>query len=276
MFQPIIAGSGIGGWNFLQATYDRQLATFSNSPQIRNDQEYLVEKLSQPISKQDFLDDQRLLRVAMTAFDLGGEEWKRGFIDKVLTEVADPESSFLARLNNQAYTRFAEVFTPRNDQIVVSGAAIAEIVSNFETASFEAAVGEVDNTMRLALNFRDSIGEVVGQGSREDAILFRILGDVPVRSVLESALNLPGELRQLPLERQTEIFKEKLSSVFGINDVSELSAPETAERVIQRYLALSSINQAASSTSSASNALTLLSSGFGAAASQNLFLSLIR
>lgn len=278
MFQPVVTSSGIGGWNFLQATYDRQLTSFSESPQIRNDQEYMLEKLSQPLDKKDFLDDQRLLRITMTAFDLGGEEWKRGFIDKVLTEVADPESSFLTRLNNQPYTRYAEAFTPLNGKIVLSESALADIASKFETASFEAALGEVDNNMRLALNFQSDIGTLVGDGSSEEAALFRILGDVPVRSVLESALSLPNEMRQLPVERQAEIVKEKLSSSFGINDLTDLTKPDMVERVVQRFLALSSIDQAASSTTPGAVALALLNpaAGLGGTASQNLFLSLIR
>lgn len=279
MFQPVVTSSGIGGWNFLQATYDRQLTSFSESPQIRNDQEYMLEKLSQPIDKKDFLDDQRLLRVTMTAFDLGGEEWKRGFVDKVLTEVADPESSFLARLNNQPYTRYAEAFEPSLDgKIRLSETALADIATKFETASFEAALGEVDNNMRLALNFQSDIATLVGDGANEEAALFRILGDVPVRSVLESALSLPSELRQLPIERQAEIVKDKLSSSFGINNISDLTKPDNVERVVQRYLALSSIDQAASSTTPGAIALALLnpSTGLGGTASQNLFLSLIR
>lgn len=279
MFQPVVTSSGIGGWNFLQATYDRQLTSFSESPQIRNDQEYMLEKLSQPLEKKDFLDDQRLLRITMTAFDLGGEEWKRGFVDKVLTEVVDPESSFLTRLNNQPYTRYAEAFAPSSDgKIRLSESALADIATKFETASFEAALGEVDNNMRLALNFQSDIATLVGDGSNEQAGLFRILGDVPVRSVLESALSLPSETRQLPIERQAEIVKDKLSSSFGINDLSDLTKPEMVERVVQRFLALSSIDQAASSTTPGAVALALLSpsTGLGGTASQNLFLSLIR
>jgi hypothetical protein len=100
MFQPVIPLTGNSGWKFLEATYDRQLESHSKSPQVRLDRDYLTEKFSEPVAVEDLLKDKRLLRVALTAFDLGGEEWKGGFIRKVLEEVVDPESSFLARLNN--------------------------------------------------------------------------------------------------------------------------------------------------------------------------------
>ncbi|OYW86615.1 MAG: flagellar protein, partial [Hyphomonas sp. 32-62-5] len=86
MFQPVIPLTGIGGWRFLQSTYDRQLQSHSDSPQIKSDRAYLMEKFSKPVEMDTFMKDSRLLRVAMTAFDLGGEEWKRGFISKALND----------------------------------------------------------------------------------------------------------------------------------------------------------------------------------------------
>jgi hypothetical protein len=73
------------------------LSSLSNSPQVKADRAYLIEKFSEPVTTEAFLNDKRLMRVALTSFDLGGEEWKRGFIDKVLKEVGTPESTFLAR-----------------------------------------------------------------------------------------------------------------------------------------------------------------------------------
>ena len=123
-FQPVIPLTGNNGWKFLQSTYDRQLSSHANSPQIKADRAYFTEKLSEPLTKEQFLNDKRLLRVALTAFDLGGEEWKRGFIDKVLKEVSDPESTFLARLNNPKYTAFAQAFKPVNGVISLTPVAL--------------------------------------------------------------------------------------------------------------------------------------------------------
>ena len=70
VFQPVIPLSGFGGWNFLQSTYDSQLQTFSNSAQIKNDIDYFTEKFAEPMAVEDFLSDQRLRRISMTAFGL--------------------------------------------------------------------------------------------------------------------------------------------------------------------------------------------------------------
>lgn len=272
MFQPLVPLSGIGGWNFLQSTYDQQLNSFADSTEIKRDREYLTEKLSEPMSMEDFLGDRRLLRIAMTAFDLAGEEWKGGFIRKVLTESVDPDSTFLTRLNNPQYTQFADMFRPIGGTIMVSASKLEQLGNQFEAASFELAVGEVDNSMRLSLNYKSEIANIVGSGAEDDTILYRMMGNVPVRTVLETALNLPSDLQKLPVERQVEVFGEKIKSAFGIQNIADLKEPDIVEKVIQRYLAMESIQQGVAATGPAATALTLLS-GLGSTGTQNLFLA---
>jgi len=263
VFQPVIPFTGNTGWKFLQSTYDRQLQTLSDTAQMKADRQYLADKLEKPVTTEAFLGDKRLMRVALTAFDIGGEEWKRGFIGKVPKEVADPESTFLARLNNPKYTAFAEAFKPKNGQITLTRAGLENISKAFDAASFETAVGEVDDSMRLALNYKDDIKGLMGSGSSETAILYRLLGNVPVRTVLETALNLPADIRKLPVEKQAEFLKAGLQKQLGITDVKQLAAPEKVEQVIKPFHALQTVNASASTYSSASNALTLLNGGAG-------------
>ena len=275
MFQPVIPLSGNSGWNFLQETYSRQLDSFTKSPEIRNDRDYMLQKLSDPMSLDDFMADKRLLRITMTAYGLGGEEWKAGFIRKAIEEAGDPESTFLARLNNTKYTKFAEAFSPIDGKIIMSSNELAKIGVNFETESFQSAVGDVDDNMRLALNYQSEITDLVGTDSTDKAILYRILGDVPVRSVLESAFSLPSEMSGLDLDRQADILKDKLTSVLGVSKLSDIASPDMVDKVIQRFHAMESIQNGSTSYSPASAALTLLSSGVGSQASENLFLSLL-
>ena len=263
MFRPVIPLSGYGGWKLLQATYDRQLQIHSESGQVKADRAYLEEKLAEPITKEAFLNDKRLMRVALTAFDLGGEEWKRGFIDKVLKEAADPESTFLPRLNNHKYSAFAAAFAPVNDVITISPEALQKIADDFDSSSFESAVGHVDDSMRLALNYQSDIQGLIGSGSSDKAILYRLLGSVPVRTVLETATGLPTSIRKLPIETQAGMLKEALQKRFGISDLHALASSGQVEKVIGTYHSVRSISEGPSGFSPASNALTLLNGGAG-------------
>ncbi|PKP83094.1 MAG: flagellar protein [Alphaproteobacteria bacterium HGW-Alphaproteobacteria-18] len=275
-FQPVVPLSGIGGWKFLQATYDKQLQSYTNSPQVRNDRDYMIEKFSQPITVEDFLKDSRLMRATMTAFDLSGEEWKKGYIKKVLQEVNDPESTFLARLNNPKYTAFANALKPVDGKISLESDNIAAMAVRFEAISFEVAVGEVDDTMRLSLNYKSEIGAIVGSGAKEDTIAYRLMADVPTYTVVKTALNLPSDISKLPVERQAEIIKTGLKKALGVSKLSDIASPELVDKMIVRYHAMKSISEGAASYSPASAALTILggsSYGYGSGASRNLFLS---
>lgn len=275
-FQPVVPMSGIGGWKFLQATYDKQLQSFTNSPQVRNDRDYLTEKFAEPMTVESFLKDSRLVRVTMTAFDLSGEEWKKGFINKVLEEVNDPESTFLARLNNPKYTAFANALKPVNGTISLEIEDIAAMAVKFESNSFEVAIGNVDDSMRLSLNYKAEISTIVGSGASEDSIAYRLMADVPAYTVVKTALNLPADINKLSVERQAELVKSGLKKVLGVSKLSEISSPEAVEKMIVRYHAMKSISEGSAAYSPASAALTILgggSYGYGSSASQNLFLS---
>ncbi|MEM7637641.1 MAG: DUF1217 domain-containing protein [Pseudomonadota bacterium] len=275
-FQPVLPLSGFAGWNFLQETYDKQLETYSASPQIQRDIDYFKEKFAQPISVEDFVTDPRLRRISLTAFGLNGEEWKTGYIRNILEQVQEPDSTFLQRLNNPQYTSFAEALEPANGQINLITSEIDTIAARYAAESFELAVGQQDDTMRLSLNYQDGIGELVTEGSTDEAVLFKLLGSTPIRTVLETALGIPADISQLDVDRQAEFLDDRLKSQFGINSVQDLKSPEVVEQVLQRYQILAGINQNLSATSSASTALVLLgnaAAGFGSIASQNLFLS---
>ena len=277
MVQPAIPMSGLAGWSFLQTTYSRQLETFSDSASVKNDRAYMSEKLSKPISLDDFMADRRLLRVTMTAFDLAGEEWKGGFIRKALEEAANPDSTFLKRLNNPAYTKFAETFAFKDGTLSLDAEKIDQLGEDFETAAFRIAVGDVDENMRLSLNYQQKIVDIAGTGASNDAIAYRILSNVPVKTVLEKALNLPSDLSKQPIEKQAEMLRDKLSSSFGISDLGDLVMPDNVDAVIRRFHVMETVNNGPSALTPGYTALTLLGGGqgFGSIASQNLFLSLL-
>lgn len=277
MVQPAIPMSGLAGWSFLQTTYSRQLETFSDSASVKNDRAYMSEKLSSPISLDDFMSDRRLLRVTMTAFDLAGEEWKGGFIRKALEEAVNPDSTFLKRLNNPAYTKFAETFAFKDGTLSLDAEKIDQLGEDFETAAFRIAVGDVDENMRLSLNYQQKIVDIAGTGASNDAIAYRILGNVPVKTVLEKALNLPSDLSKQPIEKQAEMLRDKLSSAFGISDLGDLVMPDNVDAVIRRFHVMETVNNGPSALTPGYTALTLLGGGqgFGSIASQNLFLSLL-
>ena len=77
-YQPIIPSNGIVGWNFLQATYDKQFETFTKDAVLQRETDYFIENIGNVKSAEDLLSDSRLLTVALDAFGLGEDIYKKG------------------------------------------------------------------------------------------------------------------------------------------------------------------------------------------------------
>ena len=133
------------------------------------------------------------------------------------------------------------------------------IVALYEARSFEAAVGEQDPSLRLALNLERELPELAGRGISERAKWFTIMGTPPLRQVFETAFGLPASFGTLDVDRQLDVFQSKAEAVFGSSDPSRFADPEVREELTRRFLALSQIKQGfGTSTSAAGTALALL------------------
>ena len=122
-------------------------------------------------------------------------------------------------------------------------------------------MGEVDGDMRIALNAARELPEMAASGGSESTLWFRVMGNTPLRTVMETAFGLPSSIAGLDLDRQLEIFQDRAESVLGSNSITQFSDPEAMDDLIRVFLARSQVAQFSAGTSSASIALTLLQGG---------------
>jgi len=147
------------------------------------------------------------------------------------------------------------------------------IVESYFDRRFEVAVGESDPSLRLALNARRELTRLAGAQGADEAGWFAVLGDLPLREVVEGALSLPTEFSQIDVDQQNEEVASRMNSRFGVESLADLQDAEVLDEVIRTFLVRESALNGASTFSPASTALTLLSGGLGGGASQSLVLS---
>ena len=94
----------------------------------------------------------------------------------------------------------------------------AEIIEKFQAQRFEAAVGEQNESMRIALYAERSLNETVGEDVSDNAKWFSIMGQPPLRSLFETALGLPQDFGQADIDQQLSVFKDRASAIFGSDD----------------------------------------------------------
>ncbi|WP_245710721.1 DUF1217 domain-containing protein [Citreimonas salinaria] len=200
-----------------------------------------------------------MLRVALGAFGLQDDIDSKFFIRKILEEGTTERSALANKLADERYKAFSKAFgfgNPRGPGTSAPGFA-EDIVAKFRQQSFEVAVGESDQSLRLALNFERGLTEINESGSSENAQWFRLMGTPPMRTVLEKALNLPKTFGQLDIDVQKQVFQDKAQARFGTDKISEMLEPDVMKKIVQTYLLQEQIGLF-QATSSGQIAITLL------------------
>lgn len=275
-FQPSVPLTGIGGWKLLQRTETRQREVFATSPELVRELEYFRDNITSATTADALVSDRRLLRVALGAFGLEDEIDKAALVRKAL-EGGSASDSFAARLVDPKWKRFAKAFGYGD----ILGARVGRegfadtITAAYQDRRFEIAVGDSDDSLRLALNFRREISRYANGDEPDGYTWFEALGDRPVRSVLETALGFPSEFGKLDIDRQRDDMRSRLSDVTGDTSLAVFNDPEAVEKVITRFLARTTAAAGPSASTPGYAALTLLNSalGVGGGATQGLLLS---
>ncbi|MFY2823094.1 DUF1217 domain-containing protein [Ruegeria sp. MALMAid1280] len=259
-FQPVIPTGGLVGWRFLQRTYDAQLDSFSSSSANERERQYFLENIGKVQTAEDLVSDRRLLQVALGAFGLEGDVNNRYFIQKVLSDGTSADDALSNRLSDGRYREFSEAFGLGPGEIRRTGLVtfMEDIARDNDVSRFEIAVGESDETMRIALYAQHALVDLAGQSGSADTKWFDLMSLPPLRSMMETALGLPSSFAQLDIDRQLEVFKDRLSGVTGSDDLSQFTDEAAVAQLTDRYLARSQIAQLQSTISPAQTALILL------------------
>ena len=277
VFQPIIGVGGYAGWRVLEATDARQRETFERSPLLLRNIEYFRENITKATSAEDLIKDRQLLEVALGAYGLSEEINKQGFIRKVLEEGTEDSRAFANRLGDTRYRELAKAFDYGN---IGGGANILltsfreDVIARYKSLEFERAVGEVDNDMRLAMNFKREIAKIAESGAEESTAWFQVMGQQPLLEVVRTAFNLPTEFSSLDVDRQQKTFADKAQQFLGDSSPAVFQDEDVVNDMIRRFFLSRQVQNGPSGATPGFAALTLLqSSGFGGVGGANLFLS---
>lgn len=259
-FAPIIPSGGLVGWRFLERTYAAQTQTFNKGAALTRDTAYFEANIGAVSSAEDLVSDRRLLRVALGAFGLGDDINSTAFVKKVLSDGTINADALANRLTDTRYKEFSKAFgfgdfaTPRTKLSTIG----TEITTKYRQKQFEIAVGEQDDSMRLALNAKAELSALATSSGSNDTKWYTVMGNTPLRAVMEVALGLPDGFAQIDIDTQLSEFKSRAKTQLGITSLADLADPEKLNKLVDRYLLREQVNAGTSSYSAASIALTLL------------------
>jgi hypothetical protein len=261
-YVPAVTGGGYAGWQFLQRTLEKQVEAHATSPVPQRDQAYFRDTIAGVTTAEQLVSDRRLLSVALTAFGLGEDLPNRAYVQKVLESDSAEPGSFVNRLTDKRYHALAKAFgfgdlgLPRTG---LPGFA-DNILTGYRDRSFEASVGEQSGSMRLALALDRDLGGLATEGSTEATKWFTVLGTPSLRTVFETAFNLPSSFGALDLDRQVDILRDRTQRLTGADTVSQFADADALDTLIQRFFLAEQMQQVQSVTGQTA-ALSLLQAG---------------
>jgi hypothetical protein len=278
MFAPVIPLAGVGGLRFIDRTYDRQVALFEKSPEIRRDIDHFREVAGSFETAAELVADTRALRVVLGAFGLEDELPKRAFIRKILEEGTIDPRALSNRLAAPAWRKMSEAlgFGDGGNRMALD-LRRDEVVERFRTRQFERAVGETDVDIRLALNFRREIAEIAAKENVARVGWFEVMGSPPLRQVVERAFGLPDAFARLDIDQQ----KAELESIsrrrLGGSSPEVFQDPVAVEGLLRDFLVRSQLANGPGQDVRGAAALSILQAGsLASGARAGLFSSLLR
>ncbi|MFK7878941.1 DUF1217 domain-containing protein [Roseobacter sp.] len=247
------------------------------STQVEDKTDYFAGNIGLVASAEDLVADTQLLEIVLGAFGLQEDfeaiisfepdentpvspELEK--IQRVLEEGSVANTALANQLDNPAYRDLASAF----------GFGIAEDVQVRQIGFSDLIIDSyISKNFEFPSDVEYDLPVVISNGSFEleaidetdmsnDAKWFTIMGEPPLRSLFENALNLPSEFGQIDIDQQLTVFKERAKAVFGSDQVNQFSDPDVLDDLITKFVVRSQLNEFNGSASSASIALTLLQS----------------
>lgn len=259
-FAPVLPLTGYTGWGFLKRTMARQQAVQQALPAQQRDEAYFRDRIGKADTAEKLVNDKRLLRIALTAFGLEGDVNSKAFIQKILEGGTLKEGSLANKLADKQYTKFAAAFGYGDYSVPRTRISTFpdEIIQQFRARSFETAVGVQNNTYRLAMNAEREIPALASKSTSETAKWFTLLGNAPMREVMQTALGLPKSFSSIDIDQQVSVLRTKTEAIFGSSDLSQFTKPEKMDALVRRFLLQSDVQSQTAASSPAAIALTLL------------------
>ncbi|QYZ69954.1 DUF1217 domain-containing protein [Neotabrizicola shimadae] len=259
-FSALLPSTGYSGWVYLQRTADSQMSRLSADAAFRREEAHFREKIAGIDTAEELVADRQLLKVALGAFGLGADLPNVYFIRKVLEDGTLSVDALSTKLADKTYASLSSEFgfgdfaTPRTK---LSDFADG-LIEKYRARRFEEAVGEQDESLRLALNADRELTALAKKSNSVDSKWYAILGNTALRKVFETAFSLPTSFGSIDLDQQLSVMKQKAEDLLGSEDPASLADESSREALIRRFLVMdetASLRQAQSQ----SGAVQLLS-----------------
>lgn len=245
-------------WEYQRVTRDikKSIAFVEKKADVKRETEYYLAHIGKIKTADELLNDSKLYRYVMKAYDLEDLAYAKGLIRKVLTD-----DDYAARLRDPKFQtlKAAFNFTAFKDVTTSLMQATTGTVARYKEMVLEDQVGDFNEGARQAIYFKRRIEELISDKKLKedkDSWPVYLLGDKTMSKMVFSALGLSQSVQASSLDAKVNLLKRHMS-------VEDLFNPERREKFIKRALANYDAAHSANVYSPGSAALAILGGGSG-------------
>lgn len=226
---------------------------------------YYSEQILKIRTASDFIKDERLTNVLLTAYDIDPKSVTEDFLKQVFaSDLKDPKSF----VNQQPNTVWAEILGTFNFDtsgnlakrdsaaLIQTQGKMLETENRYTRQTLEEEQGESNNGVRLALYFE--------RMSKTITSAYDIIGDTALLEFFRTTYSLPQEFSNMDVDKQAALVKKYMN-------LEDLTDPEKVKKIISKFTALYDLENGNSSSSALS---ILTGSGASAGISADLLYSM--
>lgn len=251
-----VSSSGGSSSDVLQFEVEQRLIA-NGAPQA--DLDYLRANFDLVDENINLVLDPQLQDIVLSAFGLEKDTFSNSFVLNMMISDPSEPNSFVNAFNDDRWVEFVSVFgSVSNTSNTGTQRFQDDLIERFTQRSFEIGVGQVDEDIRLALNFRNSIDAIATSGTVADSGWFQLMGDQALRAVVDAAFGLPAEFAQIDVDQQATMLESRAQALFGVSDPSAFADSENVDTLLQRFFLRRQADSNSAATGSA--AITLLQS----------------
>ncbi|MGF9562663.1 DUF1217 domain-containing protein [Neorhizobium sp. JUb45] len=207
---------------------------------------YYSEKMLSIKTASEFIADDRLVKVLLTAYDVDPDTVDEDFLKQVFASDLDDPKSFVNQQTNTVWAEILGTFNfdtsgklaKRDDGATVQTQGKILATENlYNRQTLEEEQGENNNGVRLALYFE--------RMSKSITSAYDILGDTALLEFFRTSFSLPEEFSNMDLDKQAELVKKYMN-------LEDLTDPDLVQKMVNKFTALYDLENSDSSSSALS------------------------
>ena len=227
-----------------ERTYERRAEAVLQSGPARREIDYFIENIGSISNGDELVDNSRLYRFVMKAFDLESQIFAKGLIRKLFEEGiqnTDDKIPLANRLTDQKFKTLAQAFAfaEVGDFNVKNPQFVAAVVERYTAVTMETRAGEENVAVRLGLYFDRKAPNISNW--------YAALADTALREVVLTGLGFPKEAGLMNIDRLVQQIEDRF-------DVKDLKDDDKRARLIQKFTLLYDIENGAAGAAAADRA----------------------